>query len=277
MNNVYDRVGATSVEPMYFELFVNFRSPIPATDPANKYANTVLNMAEVSEPPFFDEEVTMAGFKENQNNDSDRFEKKRKSKRDSLYVASLNQEQISYVVDRYNITEEMFNVFSKRVRQKFLSFTFKSEIAVGDGVSKDVHSTFFEEIYKQRCAGIKANVPTILTETEAEIFGTIITQAYIQHNVFNVRLAKAAFEYLIFDNVRDKTLIESLLLFIDNRERDIIRKCLDNASKVITYKDELQDILIDCEVSSPPNDRHFKELMIEVAKKQFIQKPFGAT
>ena len=277
MNNVYDRVGATSVEPMYFELFVNFRSPIPATDPANKYANTVLNMAEVSEPPFFDEEVTMAGFKENQNNDSDRFEKKRKSKRDSLYVASLNQEQISYVVDRYNITEEMFNVFSKRVRQKFLSFTFKSEIAVGDGVSKDVHSTFFEEIYKQRCAGIKANVPTILTETEAEIFGTIITQAYIQHNVFNVRFAKAAFEYLIFDNVRDKTLIESLLLFIDNRERDIIRKCLDDASKVITDKDELQDILIDCEVSSPPNDRHFKELMIEVAKKQFIQKPFGAT
>ena len=277
MNNVYDRVGATSVEPMYFELFVNFRSPIPATDPANKYANTVLNMAEVSEPPFFDKEVTMAGFKKNQTNDSDRLKKKRKSKRDSLYVASLNQEQISYVVDRYNITEEMFNVFSKRVRQKFLSFTFKSEIAVGDGVSKDVHSTFFEEIYKQRCAGIKANVPTILTETEAEIFGTIITQAYIQHNVFNVRLAKAAFEYLIFDNVRDKTLIESLLLFIDNRERDIIRKCLDDASKVITDKDELQDILIDCEVSSPPNDRHFKELMIEVAKKQFIQKPFGAT
>ena len=220
MNNVYDRVSATSVEPMYFELFVNFRSPIPATDPANKYANTVLNMAEVSEPPFFDEEVTMAGFKENQNNDSDRFEKKRKSKRDSLYVASLNQEQISYVVDRYNITEEMFNVFSKRVRQKFLSFTFKSEIAVGDGVSKDVHSTFFEEIYKQRCAGIKANVPTSLTETEAEIFGTIIAQAYIQHNVFNVRLAKAAFEYLIFNNVRDKTLIESLLLYVHNRERE---------------------------------------------------------
>ena len=222
MNNVYDRVGATSVEPMYFELFVNFRSPIPATDPANKYANTVLNMAEVSEPPFFDKEVTMAGFKKNQTNGSDRLKKKRKSKRDSLYVASLNQEQISYVVDRYNITEEMFNVFSKRVRQKFLSFTFKSEIAVGDGVSKDVHSTFFEEIYKQRCAGIKANVPTSLTETEAEIFGTIIAQAYIQHNVFNVRLAKAAFEYLIFNNVRDKTLIESLLLYVHNREREIL-------------------------------------------------------
>ena len=222
MNNVYDRVGATSVEPMYFELFVNFRSPMPATDPANKYANTVLNMAEVSEPPFFDEEVTMAGFKENKNNSSDRLQKKRKSKRDSLYVASLNQEQISYVIVRYNITEEMFNVFSKRVRQKFLSFTFKSEIAVGDGVLKDVHSPFFEEIYKQRCAGTKANVPTILTETEAEIFGTIIAQAYIQHNVFNVRLAKAAFEYLIFDNVRDTTLIESLLLYIHNRERELL-------------------------------------------------------
>ena len=113
-----------------------------------------------------------------------------------------------------------------------------------------------------------------MTETEAERFGTIITQAYIQHNVFPVRLAKAIFEYLIFNNVQDKTLIESLLLYIHNRERDIIRICLDDASKVITFKDELRDILIDCEVSTSPNDRNFKELMIEVAKKQFIQKPF---
>ena len=43
MNNVYDWVGASSIEPVYFELFVDFRSPIPATDPANKYVNTVLN------------------------------------------------------------------------------------------------------------------------------------------------------------------------------------------------------------------------------------------
>ena len=53
MNNVYDWVGATSIESMYFKLFVDSRSPIPATNPANKYANTVLNMAEVSEPQFF--------------------------------------------------------------------------------------------------------------------------------------------------------------------------------------------------------------------------------
>ena len=69
-------------------------------------------------------------------------------------------------------------------------------------------------------------------------------------------------------------LIGSLLLYIHNRERDIVRKCLGDASKVITYKDELWDILIDCEVSTPPNERNFKEIMIEAAKKQFIQKPF---
>ena len=86
----------------------------------------------------------MAGFKENQTNDSDRPEKKRNSKKDSLYVASLNQEQISYVVDRYNIIEGMFNVFSKQVQQKFLSFNFKSPIAFGDGVSKDAYSTFLK-------------------------------------------------------------------------------------------------------------------------------------
>ena len=85
-------------------------------------------------------------------------------------------------------------------------------------------------------------------------------------------MAKAVFEYLIFYNVRDKTLIESLLLYIHDREereteRDIVRKCLDDALKVITYKDELWDILIDCEVSTPPKESNFEELMIEAAKK----------
>ena len=130
------------------------------------------------------------------------------------------------MIDRYNIVEEMFNVFSKRVRQIFLSFSFKSEIAVGDGVSKNAYSTFFGEIYKQLCAGINANVLTSLTETEGGRFGTIISQAYIRHNVFPVRLAKAVFEYLIFHNVRGKMLIESLLLYIHNREKEISENSL---------------------------------------------------
>ena len=64
----------------------------------------------------------------------------------------------------------MFNLFLKRVRHKFLSFTFNSEIAVGDGVSEDAYSTFFEEIYKQRCTGIDVNVPTSLTDRSRKIW-----------------------------------------------------------------------------------------------------------
>ena len=62
--------------------------------------------------------------------------------------------------------------------------------------------------------------------------------------------------------------------YISITERDIIRKCLDDASKVITFKDELWYILNDCEVSTPPNDRNFKEIMMKQHKKQFIQKLF---
>ena len=118
-----------------------------------------------------------------------------------------------------------------------------------------------------------------MTEIDAERFGTIITQACIQHNIFPVRLAKAIFEYLIFDNIREKALIKSLPLYIHNRDRERerqrekerdIRKCLGDALKVITFKHELWGLLINCEVSTLPNDRNFKELMIEAAKKQFI-------
>ena len=51
-----------------------------------------------------------------------------------------------------------------------------------------------------------------------------ITHAYVQQNIFPVGLAKSAFEYMLTNDVRDDTLLESFLLYVDVRERRLIKK-----------------------------------------------------
>ena len=87
--------------------------------------------------------------------------------------------------------------------------------ALGDGVTKDVYSYFFKELFRFRCQEIDAGVPTSLTDEEAERLRMIIIHAYVQQNILPVGLAKSVFEYMLTNDVRDDTLIESFLLHVD--------------------------------------------------------------
>ena len=87
--------------------------------------------------------------------------------------------------------------------------------ALGDGVTKDVYSYFFKELFRFRCPEIDAGVPTSLTDEEAERLRMIIIHAYVQQNILPVGLAKSVFEYMLTNDVRDDTLIESFLLHVD--------------------------------------------------------------
>ena len=71
---------------------------------------------------------------------------------------------------------------------------------------------------------IDVSVPTSLTDEEAERLGMIITRAYVQQNILPVGLAKSVFKYLLTNDVRDDTLLESFLLYVDVRERQLIKK-----------------------------------------------------
>ena len=102
--------------------------------------------------------------------------------------------------------------------------------AFGDGITKDVYSYFFKELFQFRCAGIDASVPTSLTDEEAERLGIIITHAYVQQNIFPVGLAKSVFEYMLTNDVRDDTLLESFLLYLNVRERQLIKKAISDSS-----------------------------------------------
>ena len=139
--------------PSLFKLR-QYQSIVAVSDPVAKYDNTVLNM-EVSDTALSfddnDEEVTMLGYSSKEDI-FERLEKKRNDAKMTVYLPSLSQDNV------------MFSVFGKRVGSKFLNLEYKDEEAFGNGVTKDVYSYFFEELFGFRCAGIDASVLTSLTD-----------------------------------------------------------------------------------------------------------------
>ena len=136
-----------------------------------------------------------------------------------MYLPSLSQDNIMYKVDRFNVIEEPFSVFGKRVGSKFLNLEYKDKNAFGDGVTKDVYSYFFEELFRFRCAGIDASVPTSLTDKEADRLGMIITHDYVQQNILPVGLAKSVFEYTL-TNDWEVRFRWSLCCYMSTLEKD---------------------------------------------------------
>ena len=139
--------------PSLFKLR-QYQSIVAVSDPVAKYDNTVLNMEESDAALSFDdndEEVTMLGYSSKEDI-FERLEKKRNDAKMTVYLPSLSQDNV------------MFSVFGKRVGSKFLHLEYKDEEAFGDGVTKDVYSYFFEELFRFRCAGIDASVLTSLTD-----------------------------------------------------------------------------------------------------------------
>ena len=85
-------------------------------------------------------------------------------------------------------------------------------------------------MFRFRCAEIDAGAPTSLTDEEAERLRMIIIHAYVQQNILPVGLAKSVFEYMLTNDVRDDTLLESFLLYVDVRERQLIKKAISDSS-----------------------------------------------
>ena len=165
MSNVYDWVGSLSIHPVHFKLR-QYQSFVAVSDPAKKYENTVLSIEESDTALSFDdddEEVTMSCYSSKESI-LERLEKKRNDAKMTVYLPLLSQDNVIYKVDRFNVIEELFSVFGKRVGIRFSNLEYKDENAFGDDVTKDAYSYFFKELCRFRYPGIDASVPTSLTD-----------------------------------------------------------------------------------------------------------------
>ena len=146
-------------------------------------------------------------------------------------------------------------------------------MATGDGVTGKVYSVFLKDLFLLKSAGLEASVPIELNSKEAESLGSMITNSFINNNFFPVRLAKATFEYLVFGDVRNSTLIESFKLCLQSNERSILEKVLKSINVCDFDWQILWDALIDAGTASKPNLSNIMEIVLKTAKHVFYEKP----
>ena len=99
-------------------------------------------------------------------------------------------------------------------------------MVTGGGVTRELHSVFFKDLFLLKSAGLATSVPVARNSKEAESLGFMITNPFINNNFSLVCLAKATFEYLVFGDVCNSTLIESFKLYLQSNERSILEKVL---------------------------------------------------
>ena len=169
----------------------------------------------------------------------------------------------------------MFSFYETLNTEELSHITFVKESAYGDGVTREVYSQFFKELFALKSSGVESNVPYSLTVTEARALGKLMIHAFIQSNFFPLNFAKATFEYLARSTVRNSSLIESFLFFIQKKERAVFTNFLYKKSESFSPEDKdiIWDVLIDCGVSAIPNPTNIKELVLQAARAVFIEKP----
>ena len=91
-------------------------------------------------------------------------------------------------------------------------FHFTDENAVGDGVSRDGFSAFFESLHG-KMDGYFEKIPTAkIPEDELEIVGKIIHHGYIQYGMITLRLSRSCFKYYLFETISTKNLSRHFLI-----------------------------------------------------------------
>ena len=97
-------------------------------------------------------------------------------------------------------------------------------MVTGGGVTRELHSVFFKDLFLLKSAGLATSVPVARNSKEAESLGFMITNPFINNNFSLVCLAKAT--YLVFGDVCNSTLIESFKLYLQSNEKSILEKVL---------------------------------------------------
>ena len=266
MKNVHDWIGSLAQDPVYFILFfmcseehVNLDSPVA------EWHGVTLKLKKVDTAEKTD-------AKENKQNIlADRVDCYQELDHLRIVESGKFVNTTHAVVSRENIYSDMIQLYRKRQTvASQLKLSFLGEEAVGDGVTRDAFSAFFQSL-NEKMDGVFEKVPASnYDEEELEVVGKIITHAYILYNVFPVEICQSSIKYYILGTVRDEELLKSFMQFLPSMEAEYIYKYRNNE-----WQDTqpILDILSDYSIFTKPTCTNVLDLMTKAAKTALIKLP----
>ena len=208
------------------------------------------------------------------------------NKTDSDAVRSLEDKRIKHlsgllpgrivIIDRHDVVNELLALYKDdSILCSKLSVSFLSETALGDGVLREVFSSFWDSCLARFCEGNKQFVfvprPS-LTDEDYVAVGRIISHQFLLTGTFPVQVAEAQIIQALFGQVSEQCVVSSFLQLLPERERQILSKGREKDGPFPS--DDIVDILSEYNVTTFPTASNLSQIMKQVSTSELIQKPF---
>lgn len=165
---------------------------------------------------------------------------------------------------------------SKVVDVKMIDCRGIDEKGEGVGVVRDAFSLFWNDVYNSLMLGEDQRVPSIrhdMKKEKWEALARVFLKGYTQERYFPIKISQVFMCSCLFgeDSVSEEIYLDSFLKYVSNSEADVIQKAF---SKSIGVDDEdLLDFLSAFDCKRQVTEENLKEVVVEIAHKELIQKP----
>ena len=198
------------------------------------------------------------------------------AKRRSVKEQFENELEIVREVSRHNCVNDMLTLFRQQsVADSKLCLLFKGEHAVGSGVLREVYSVFWDSFVSSYCEGsshFTFSVTAAMSQDDFVAVGLILTHQFIETGTLPLQIAEAIIQQAVTGWVSEECLVQSLLMLLHEKEREILQQALLGVKPFPT--EDVIDILADYGITAIPCTSNMKQLILQVSETELISKPF---
>lgn len=196
--------------------------------------------------------------------------------------SAMQMESETLVIHRSNVKCDLLNHFvndsilHKVVCVKMIDPRGVEEKGEGVGVVRDAFSLFWNDVYNSYMLGEDERVPSIRHDVSREkwqAIARILLKGYMQERYFPIKISKVFLCSCLFgeETVTDDMYLDSFMKYVSKTEAHLIERVLTNS--LSTDDEEVVDFLSAFECKRLVTEANFREVVIEIAHKELVQKP----
>jgi hypothetical protein len=168
------------------------------------------------------------------------------------------------------------NILNKYISVQMIDPRGIVEKGEGSVVVRDAISLFWKDVYNSYMLGEDERVPIIrhdVSKTMWRALARVLLKGYFQERYFPIQISPVFLSCCLFgeESVTREMYLDSFMKYVSKTEAILIEKVL--SSSVSVGAEEVIDLLTAFECKKNATDENFKDLIIEIAHKELVQKP----
>ena len=188
----------------------------------------------------------------------------------------------SVILHRTLLKEDMIQafkdpeIFHMNIDVTFVGSDGRVEEGKGDGVFRDVLTTFWNQFFNSLTIGAQEKVPAIrhdYQKGEWQAIARILVYGYVKARYYPLSLSRAFLAICLFgeDSISSEFLLSSFRPYLSEDEREAFVKCL--AGNVLPDDEDVLDFLSNYKCFRNPTKENIQQIVSELAHQEIMQKP----